>query len=229
MIKPSPLAYDNEETIYLYLGGMKLLFGKKNDAFFEMLLNIADNLYTTSKYFLEFKINNASDLKVFSEEMKDYETKGDKFIHKIIVELNKTFITPIEREDILELANKMDDVLDGMEQCSATFEMYSVTHIDDFMMKFINNIHSASYEILKAVQLLSKKKLLEMRVHAIQIKDYESQCDTLLRSSIKELFKNEKDPIKIIQYKEIYEMLESVSDSAQDVANTLEQIIMGNA
>ncbi|MEH7611430.1 DUF47 domain-containing protein, partial [Gottfriedia acidiceleris] len=158
-----------------------------------------------------------------------YETKGDTFIHQIIVELNKTFITPIEREDILELANKMDDVLDGMEQCSATFEMYSIIQIDEFMVKFVKNIRSAANEILKAIQLLSRKKLLEMRVHAIQVKDYESQCDALLRTSIKELFKNEKDPIKIIQFKEIYEMLEAVSDSAQDVANTLEQIIMGNA
>ncbi|WP_129689798.1 DUF47 domain-containing protein [Gottfriedia acidiceleris] len=203
--------------------------GKKNDTFFEMLLNIANNVNESSIYFDDFKIKNATDLKTFSAEMKAYETKGDTYVHQIIVELNKTFITPIEREDILELANKMDDVLDGMEQCSATFEMYSIIQIDEFMVKFVKNIRSASNEILKAIQLLSRKKLLEMRVHAIQVKDYESQCDALLRTSIKELFKNEKDPIKIIQFKEIYEMLESVSDSAQDVANTLEQIIMGNA
>ncbi|SFD18785.1 MULTISPECIES: DUF47 domain-containing protein [Bacillaceae] len=203
--------------------------GKKNDTFFEMLLNIANNLNECSIYFDDFKIKNATDLKTFSAEMKAYETKGDTYIHQVIVELNKTFITPIEREDILELANKMDDVLDGMEQCSATFEMYSIIQIDEFMVKFVKNIRSAANEILKAIQLLSRKKLLEMRVHAIQVKDYESQCDALLRTSIKELFKNEKDPIKIIQFKEIYEMLEAVSDSAQDVANTLEQIIMGNA
>ncbi|MES9683311.1 DUF47 domain-containing protein [Gottfriedia acidiceleris] len=206
---------------------MKL--GKKNDTFFEILLNIANNVNECSIYFDDFKIKNATDLKTFSAEMKAYETKGDTFIHQIIVELNKTFITPIEREDILELANKMDDVLDGMEQCSATFEMYSIVEIDEFMVKFVKNIRSAANEILKAIQLLSRKKLLEMRVHAIQVKDYESRCDALLRTSIKELFKNEKDPIKIIQFKEIYEMLEAVSDSAQDVANTLEQIIMGNA
>lgn len=203
--------------------------GKKDDTFFEMLLNIANNLNECSIYFDDFKIKNATDLKAFAAEMKAYETKGDTYIHQIIVELNKTFITPIEREDILELANKMDDVLDGMEQCSATFEMYSIVQIDEFMVKFVKIIRSAANEILKAIQLLSRKKLLEMRVHAIQVKDYESQCDALLRTSIKELFKNEKDPIKIIQFKEIYEMLEAVSDSAQDVANTLEQIIMGNA
>jgi uncharacterized protein len=206
-----------------------LIFGKKSDTFFEMLLNIAENVYECSKYNVALNIKNAADLKVFSEEMKKYETKGDTYVHEIIVELNKTFITPIEREDILELANKMDDVLDGMEQCSATFELYSILHIDEFMIKFINLIHSAVEEMLQAIKLLSRKKLIEMRIHAIKMKDYESQCDALLRTSIKELFMNEKDPIKIIQFKEIYELLESVSDSAQDVANTLEQIIMGNA
>jgi len=205
------------------------MFGQKNNLFFEMLLNIAENLHASSKYYVDFKIKNASDLKILSEEMKKFETKGDTFVHELIVELNKTFITPIEREDILQLALKMDDVLDGLEHCSAMFEMYSVIQVDEFMFKFLNALHSAVEEILNAVKLLSKKKLLEIRVHAIQIKDYESQCDVLLRSSIKALFKNEKYTIKIIQYKEIYETLEAVSDSAQDVANMLEQIIMRNA
>ncbi|GGI14731.1 DUF47 domain-containing protein [Bacillus sp. JJ664] len=206
-----------------------MFFGQKKDVFFEKLLGIADNLHISSKYYVDFKIKNASDLKKFSQEMKEYETKGDKFIHSLIVELNKTFITPIEREDILQLAMMMDDVLDGFEHCSARFEMYSITGADEYMVKFVNILHKAVEEILESVKLLSNKKLLEIRVHAIKIKDYESQCDELLRTSIKQLFMNEKDPIKIIQYKEIYEMLESIADSAQDVANTLEQIIMRNA
>ncbi|WP_088041520.1 DUF47 domain-containing protein [Bacillus sp. EAC] len=205
------------------------MFGQKNNLFFDMLLNIAENLYSSSKYYVDFNSNKAADLKIFSQEMKKFETKGDTLVHELIVELNKTFITPIEREDILQLALKMDDVLDGLEHCSAMFEMYSINQSDDYMHKFINNLHSASGEILNAVKLLSKKKFLEIRVHAIQIKDYESQCDVLLRSSIKELFKKEWHTVKIMQFKEIYEVLEAVSDSAQDVANMLEQIIMRNA
>jgi len=161
--------------------------------------------------------------------MKEYETKGDSYIHEVTVDLNNAFITPIEREDILHLAMSMDDVLDGIEATSALFEMYSITQADDFMVKFVDAIRGSAIEIDKAVDLLSTKKLLNIRDHAIKIKDYESKCDGILRQSIKHLFATEKDPIRIIQYKEIYENLEDIADYCQSVANTLETIIMKNA
>ncbi|MDQ0244458.1 putative phosphate transport protein (TIGR00153 family) [Bacillus fengqiuensis] len=206
-----------------------MIFSPKKDVFFEMLSKISANLKESSQFFMDYKINNASDLKEFSGVMKEYETKGDTYIHELIVALNKTFITPIEREDILQLAMKMDDVLDGLEQWVARLEMYSITDIDEYMIKFFAHIHQSSIEIAKAIDLLASKRLLDIRPHAIQIKDFESRCDELLRTSIKNLFVVEKDPIKIIQVKELYEMLEGIADSCEDVANTLETIIMRNA
>ncbi|MEH7246742.1 DUF47 family protein, partial [Neobacillus niacini] len=163
------------------------------------------------------------------EKMKEIETKGDTFVHEVIKQLNDAFITPIEREDILHLANSMDDVLDGLEATAALFEMYSITQADDFMLQFVSAIKSSVHEIDKAIELLASKKLPQMREHAIKIKDYESKCDNILRQSIKHLFAVEKDPIRIIQFKEIYENLEEIADSCQSVANTLEAIIMKNA
>lgn len=206
-----------------------MIFSPKKDVFFEMLSKISANVKESSQFFMDYKINNASDLKEFSGVMKEYETKGDTYIHELIVALNKTFITPIEREDILQLAMKMDDVLDGLEQWVARLEMYSITNIDEHMTKFFTHIHQSSIEIAKAIDLLASKRLLDIRPHAIQIKDFESRCDELLRISIKNLFVVEKDPIKIIQVKELYEMLEGIADSCEDVANTLETIIMRNA
>lgn len=202
---------------------------KKKDKFSELLSNISANLTESATYFSEYKLKNVSDLKIFSEKMKDYETKGDNFVHEVIKQLNDAFITPIEREDILHLAISMDDVLDGLEHCAALFEMYNITEADDYMLKFVSAIQSAVTEIDKAVTLLASKKLLQIRDHAIKIKDYESQCDGILRQSIKHLFSVEKDPIRIIQYKEIYENLEDIADFGQTVANTLETIIMKNA
>ena len=77
-------------------------------------MNVSENLKEGAQFFVEYKIKNASDLKEFSMRMKEYESKGDSFIHEIIMELNKAFITPIEREDILQLAMSMDDVLDEL-------------------------------------------------------------------------------------------------------------------
>jgi predicted phosphate transport protein (TIGR00153 family) len=202
---------------------------KKQDKFSNLLSNISTNLKESTNFFTDYKLKNISDLKIFSEKMKEYESSGDTFVHEIIKELNDAFITPIEREDILQLAMCMDDVLDGLEATAALFEMYSITQADEFMKKFVDAIQSSVVEIDKAIKLLSNKKLQQIREHAIKIKDYESQCDNILRQSIKNIFNVEKDPIRIIQYKEIYENLEDVADSCQTVANTLETIIMKNA
>ncbi|CEH29835.1 hypothetical protein AM501_18620 [Aneurinibacillus migulanus] len=206
-----------------------MIFSAKRDVFLEMLSTIAENVKEAAQYFVDFKIKNEADLKEFSTKMKEYETKGDRYIHEIIVALNKTFITPLEREDILELANAMDDILDGMEQCASRFEMYNITKADDYMIQFTEHILKSTEEVANSTKLLNKKKLMDIRPHAIKINDLESLCDDLLRVCIKELFKNEKDPIKIIQYKELYEIFESISDSCEDVADTLETIIMRNA
>lgn len=206
-----------------------MAFGSKKDVFFDKILLIAKNLDEAVKYLVDIDVKKISDLKEVASVMKSYESKGDTYIHELIVDLNKTFITPIEREDLLQLGMKMDDVLDGLEQCVAYFEMFSFKGYDEYIEKFIKYIHSSTNEILKAMQLLSNKKLLDMRTHSIELKDIESKCDDLLRVSIKHLFATQKDPIKIIQHKEIYEMLEKVTDSCQDVANTIETIIMRNA
>ncbi|MDF2606400.1 MAG: hypothetical protein K0S34_590 [Bacillales bacterium] len=206
-----------------------MIFSPKQDKFFNLLHSFGLNLEEAGKYFVSYKLKDVSDLKEYSCKLKDYEHKGDTIIHTIIAELNKTFITPIEREDILHLAMAMDNVLDGIEHYAARLEMYSITQVDDYMDQFSKHIYEATKEILEAVKLISQRKLSELRPIAIRIKDYESRCDEVLRVSIKHLFAKETDVIKIIQYKEIYELLESIADDCQDVANTLESIVMRNA
>lgn len=206
-----------------------MIFTAKKDVFLDKLSTIAENVKQAAQYFVDFKIKNESDLQEFAKQMKVYETKGDSFVHEITVALNKTFITPLEREDILALAIKLDDVLDGLEQAASRFEMYAITNADEYMIKFASQILEGTAEVENSTKLLVKRKLMDMRPHLIKINDVESICDDLLRTSIKNLFHTEKDPIKIIQYKEIYEILEQVSDSCEDVADTLETIIMRNA
>jgi predicted phosphate transport protein (TIGR00153 family) len=205
------------------------VFKNKKDKFSVLLESISINLKEGAYYFADYKLKNASDLKVFSKEMKRFESQGDEYVHQTIKELNHTFITPIEREDILALAISMDDILDGLEETAAIFEMYSVMQADKYMLKFVDTIRSCTDEIVKAIELLFAKKLPAIRTHAIKIKDYETICDGIYRQSIKHIFTIEKDPIRIIKIKEIYEHLEEIADSCQDVANTLETIIMKNA
>ncbi|KRG16608.1 hypothetical protein ACA30_00280 [Virgibacillus soli] len=206
-----------------------MVFRNKKDKFATLLEKIATNLQESSHYFAEFKLETIEDTEVFSAKMKEYESIGDNFVHEIITELNNSFITPIEREDILALSMIMDDVLDGMENTAALFHMYNIIHADDYMYKFVEAIVKCVDEIELCIGLIFSKKLPEVRPHAIKIKDYESKCDDVLRESIKHLFTVESDPIRLIKLKEIYENLELITDSCQGVANTLESIVMKNA
>ena len=104
---------------------------KKTDPFFSALLTIAENVKEAVHYADNFKVSNVADLKEVSIKLKKYETEGDDLIHDLISKLNKSFMTPIEREDILQLAIKMDDILDGIESFAAHLEMFSLTEIDE--------------------------------------------------------------------------------------------------
>ena len=202
---------------------------RKTDPFFTSLLTIAELVQESVHYAHDFKIRNVADLKEVSIRLKDYEIEGDTLIYELITKLNTSFMTPIERDDILQLSIRMDDILDGIEHFAAHLEMFSLTDIDEYVQSFMENIVKSTDEIVKALQLLSKRKLVEMRDHAILIKEYERICDEIYRTSIKQLFINEKDPIRIIQFKDIYEHLEDIADHCENVANTIDTIIMRNA
>ena len=202
---------------------------KKPDPFFSALLKIAQNVQESMHFANDCRIDSPASLKEISIKMKSYETAGDKLIHELIVELNKAFLTPIEREDILALAIRLDDILDGIENTIAHFEMYSFTEVNEQMRQFLKYITLSADEAVKAMESLNRKDLVGMRQHAILIKDYERACDEIFRSSIKQLFLTEKDPIRLIIFKDIYEQFEEIADFCQNVANTIESIIMRNA
>ncbi|WP_458120098.1 DUF47 domain-containing protein [Paenibacillus sp. Z6-24] len=201
---------------------------KKKDIFFETLENMADSLVQAADYFAE-QVASLKDIPQFTKTMKDYENQCDTYTHTIITELNKTFITPLERDDIMELTTKMDDVMDGLEACASRFEMYHLNEPDQYINAFAEILRECAYEIQKAIQLLSQKKLLPIREHSIRLNDLENQGDDIMRKCITELFATVTDPIELIKRKEIYERLENTTDSCEDVANTLESIIMSNS
>jgi predicted phosphate transport protein (TIGR00153 family) len=194
-----------------------------------MLLDMSANLKEGGQYFVDFKIKEEKHLDEFKTKMKEYEHKGDALVDEIIMELNNTFITPIEREDALELTVHMDKVLDGLEHSAARFYMFNIYEIDNYMIEFSELLNKCIIEIHNAVELLSQKKLTEIRQHSVKIKEYEQNCDILERNAIKELFEKQKDVIRLIQYKEIYELLENTADECKKVSKALETVVMKNA
>jgi len=204
------------------------VFKKKTDVFFEYFLLVAKNIHLAAQVFRE-EINNLNDAEEYALQIKTVESMGDQYTHEIILALNKTFITPLDREDILGLTLKLDDVLDIMEACAWGFELYNITEADDYMRLFTKNIEMCVQEIVHAINCLVDKKMQEMKKHTHKINDLENVGDDLLRDSIKTLFSTCTDPIEIIKRKEIYGMMEAVSDACEDVANILEGAIMRNS
>ncbi|WP_243113779.1 DUF47 domain-containing protein [Desulfofundulus salinus] len=152
--------------------------------------------------------------------------RGNEYTHTIFKALNQTFITPLEREDIMLLTVKLDDVLDGMEACSDLLDIYRIKEPDPYMRLFARIVENCTDEIVEAVQLLAAKKLPDIHRHTFRINDLEKEADQLYRESLQVLFDENSDLKKIIQFKEIYEKMESILDCCEDVANALEGIIM---
>lgn len=179
---------------------------KKKDIFFQTLENMADTIVHSADYFaqqvLEFK-----NVEEFAKKMKEFESACDEHTHTIIVELNKTFITPIERDDIMNLTTTLDDVIDGLEATTSRFFMYHLNEPDEHIIKFAEILRISAYEIQKAIHLLSQKKLLAIREHTIRLNDLENQGDELLRICIKELFAKVTDPIELIKKKKFMSVL----------------------
>ncbi|MBP1904559.1 uncharacterized protein Yka (UPF0111/DUF47 family) [Paenibacillus turicensis] len=201
---------------------------KKKDIFFQTLENMADTIVQAADYFAQ-QVSDFSDVKQFAKQMKEFESTCDSYTHTIIVELNKTFITPIERDDIMNLTTTLDDVIDGLEATTTRFVMYHLDQPDEYIAKFAEIMRISAYEIQKAIHLLSQKKLLAIREYTIRLNDLENQGDELLRLCITELFAKVTDPILLIKKKEIYERLETTTDACEHVANMLESIIMRNS
>ncbi|MHB8155983.1 MAG: DUF47 domain-containing protein [Desulfocucumaceae bacterium] len=210
---------------------LKSLFTKKQNIFYEYFLLIANNIVLADKYFQEeIKcLNDPLRAENISLQVKTVEQMGDQYTHEMIIELNKTFITPLEREDIMELTLELDDVLDGLEVCASHLVLYNIREADDYMRIFTRNIEICVKELHAALVLLSQNKLKEMTKHTHKINDLENAADDLLRDGLKTLFSTCSDPIEIMKKKEIYTMMESFSDFCEDVADILEGIIMRNS
>lgn len=204
------------------------MFKKKKDIFFMTFEEMADTIVEAAEYFAK-GVTDLSDVKKFAATMTEYENKCDQYTHTLVNAINKVFITPIERDDIMALSTSLDDVMDGLESVSNRFVMYGVTEKDEFITRFADILVRSAHQIRSAIQLLSEKKLLTIREHNIAIHGLENEGDLVLRESVTSLFANVKDPIELIKRKEVYERLEETTDCCEDVANTLESIVMRNS
>ncbi len=204
------------------------MFKQKKDKSLILLRAIAFNLQKGADCFAESKRQNAGDLTSLSADLKKLKAKGTEYINKLVQELNDTFITPIDREDILSLAVSMDIVLEKLETAAAFCNAYVFIQTNAYLQKYTAALCSCTDEIAKSVELLSFKKLPALHAHTSKIKSFKVDCNNLYLQANKELFSVEKDPVRLMKVKEIYKTLKDTADSCQNVANILEAIMIKN-
>jgi uncharacterized protein len=195
--------------------------------FFEYFLEQAKIIVRCAQLLHSSAIEGPEALRHAAHEITRLETKGDEIIHEIFTKLNQTFITPIDPEDIHSLGSCLDDVLDAIEESAHRIVAYRVDPIPPAVVDLCGVIENCAIVLVKAFEALAADK--PMLDHCIEINRLEDHADVLVRAAIADLFENEKDPIALIKLKEIYEYLEGATDSAEDVADALQNVIVKNS
>lgn len=201
----------------------------KEEHFFELLDKGASNAVKASAAFKGL-MHDWKKSSPYFQQIRDIENEGDLLTHEVIDRLNRTFITPIDREDIHRLAGQIDDVCDIIQAMSDRMQLYDLeAPIPDTMLK-MTDLLEASAKVTEAAVKEFHNFTRTSRVHdrCIEIKHMENEADDLLKHALAGLFQT-KDTMYVIKWKEIYESIERAHDKLSEVANTIEGILVKNA
>jgi uncharacterized protein len=157
-----------------------------------------------------------------ADEIKEVEHKCDFLTHEIIQRLNRTFVTPIDREDIHELARSLDDVMDAIDASAAVIRLYRLNAVRFGARELARVVSASTVEIRKALAALSESKSLA--AHAVEINRLENEADRVHQQAVGRLFDEETNPIVVMKWKETLDFLEQATDRCEDVANVIEGV-----
>jgi len=195
--------------------------------FFDLLEAIA-NIVAEGAVALQDLLRNFEDITAKRKHIKDIEHRGDEAVHIVFEELNKTFLTPIDREDIVALASALDSTLDMVDAAANRLDLYEIDEPAPAMVDLGNTIVLATAELERAVRMIrDMRQGDEVERICVEVNRLENVADDLMNNGVAALFK-ETDPIRIIKFKEIIERLEESTDYCEDVANILSDIVAKN-
>lgn len=208
----------------------KVMFGlvPKEEKFFVMFKEMTKHILEGARL-LKLMFDDFGNAHDYQLQIKETEHRGDVQTHEIIRTLNKSFITPFDREDIYSLASSLDEILDLIDASAQHVILYKVDRPTEAARELISIINQSCQAIAKAVALLGEDKLDEIAKLCVDVNTLENEGDHVCRAAIGRLFEEEKDPIQLIKWKEIYESLETAIDLCEDAANILESVVLKHA
>lgn len=179
---------------------------------------------------LEELMNDLGDMENKVKKIEEIEHECDEHVHNIFASLHKSFITPIDREDIHTIAKELDNIVDAIEAIAHKLQMYSIKTIRKEAVPMVKLITLATVELTALMLGMNKMKKVDvMKKHIIEINRLENEADVVFREAMKDLFDNETNPIEVIKWKSIFEYLEDAIDYCEDVANIVEGVVMKHA
>ena len=208
------------------------MFGRllpRETSFFDFFDSHAALTAEGAREFLSL-VSTGANMVAKAKRVKEIEHETDVITHRCVEALHRTFITPIERDDIHRLITRMDDVMDFVEAAAERLVLYEIKEPTIEVRDLADVLVRAMDEVCKAVGGLRNMKNADAIVKAcIDVNRLENEGDTILRNAVARLFREEKDPITVIKWKEIYENLENATDRCEDVANIIEGVVLEHA
>ena len=162
-----------------------------------------------------------------ADEIKEVEHKCDFLTHEIIQRLHRTFVTPLDREDIHSLARSLDDVMDAIDASAAVVRLYQIDHVRPDARALARLVKVSAEQVVIAMKALERKTGIS--TPAVEINRLENEADRAHQVALRRLFEEERDPITIIKWKEVLDFLEAATDRCEDVANVLEGVVVKHA
>lgn len=196
----------------------------REDAYFTLFSQMTEKIQKAADALVEMMQGGRANFEAFSKRIKDAEHECDELTHQVTTKLNKSFITPFDREDIYALTVALDDVCDYIDAGARAIVMYNIKETNEYTTRLSKVIQSLSIEIHSAVAILNKPTNLNQ--HIVEIHRLENEADDVYFRAIGELFQNGTDALELIKLKELYEILENATDRCESVANIIESIML---
>lgn len=202
------------------------MFQSNDDVFYKLFEQAAENNLKAAKL-LNDLCKDYKHSEVIAEKIHDLEHAGDEISHKVFFEINNTFMTPMDREDIISLMHALDDVIDFIEESASDFDTYQVTKPTKYIEDMAHIIFQATEIIHQSIPKLRKRKLFsEVEKAIVELNRLENEGDVLYKAGLKSLFKNPKDPVDIMRLQAIYTTMEEAIDSCERIASLLGGVII---
>lgn len=199
----------------------------REERFFELFDRMAAKVVEAAQRFVDL-VENFTDVPRKVKQIDEVENEADLIAHEVMDKLNKSFITPFDREDIRSLTLYLDDVVDDIEATASLFHLYDIAKPTAEAAEMARLIKSAADQIQKAVRQIEGGHE-HLTTFIVEIKRLENKADQICREQVGRLFREEKDLRELLKWKEIYEQLEACADRCEDVGDVIEDIVVKNA